>query len=216
MKKTLDKRANAARAQKAPPAKTGTTKGLCGTCSGKHRTDECWGEGGAMEGHRKEVLQRRAARRKESEDNKSTSTTTPAKPATKLRFAMKDASGKTVYFTMADNEPETTHITAATIAAVTPDEELEKIYSTYYARRNSDASNASEYSMAASASPLSADVSEYPYPMFANIECINVAAAASLNSSDYEPFAPDTGATVSISPVCEDFYTFKVIAPLKI
>jgi hypothetical protein len=59
-------------------------------------------------------------------------------------------------------------------------------------------------------------MSEYPYPLFANIEHINIAAAASLNSSNYEPFAPDTGTTVSISPIHEDFYTFEVIAPLKI
>ncbi|KAJ7761151.1 hypothetical protein B0H14DRAFT_2634119 [Mycena olivaceomarginata] len=144
----------------------------------KARTDECWGEGGAMEGRRKEVLERRAARCKESEDNKPASTIAPAKPATKPRFAMKDANGKTVYFTMADDEPETMHIAAAaTITAVAPDEELEEIYSTYHAHRNSDASNASEYSMAASVSPLSADAPEYPYPLFANIECIDVAAA---------------------------------------
>jgi hypothetical protein len=217
MKKTSDERANAARTQKTPPAKAGTAKGLCGTCSGKHRTDGCWGEGGAMEGRRKEVLERRAARRKESEETKPASTPAPAKPAAKPRFAMKDASGKVVYFTMAEDEPETVPIAAAaTIAAVTSDEELEKIYSTYHARRNSDASNTSEYSLIASISPPSANTPEYPYPLFANIERVDITAAASLSPNDYEPFAPDTGATVSITPVREDFYTFEVIVPLKI
>ncbi|KAJ7797485.1 hypothetical protein B0H14DRAFT_2618925 [Mycena olivaceomarginata] len=181
MKKTSDERANAARTQKTPPAKAGTAKGLCGTCSGKHRTDECWGEGGAMEGRRKEVLERRAARRKESEETKPASTPAPAKPAAKPRFAMKDASGKVVYFTMAEDEPETVPIAAAaTIAAVTSDEELEKIYSTYHARRNSDASNTSEYSLIASISPPSANTPEYPYPLFANIERADITAAATV------------------------------------
>jgi hypothetical protein len=93
--KSADERANAARVQKTPQAKTtATTKGLCGTCSGKHRTDECWGEGGAMEGRRNEVLERRAARRK---DNKSAATPAPsagantsATPPAKPRFAMKE------------------------------------------------------------------------------------------------------------------------------
>ncbi|KAJ7824812.1 hypothetical protein B0H14DRAFT_3469023 [Mycena olivaceomarginata] len=60
MKKNLEERANAA---KSMPTKTSAAKkGLCGTCNGKHRTDECWGEGGAMKGRRDEVLERRAAR----------------------------------------------------------------------------------------------------------------------------------------------------------
>ncbi|KAK6992514.1 hypothetical protein R3P38DRAFT_3225579 [Favolaschia claudopus] len=85
-------RANAARTSTKP--QTANTKGrLCGTCSGKHRTDDCWAEGGAMEGRRDEVIERRAARRKDK-DSKQTekpANTTDTKSASKPKFTMKDA-----------------------------------------------------------------------------------------------------------------------------
>jgi hypothetical protein len=61
---TKDERANAARTTTKSPASTkgaatsGVT-GVCATCNGKDRTDDCWAEGGAMEGRRDEVIERR-------------------------------------------------------------------------------------------------------------------------------------------------------------
>ncbi|KAJ7871456.1 hypothetical protein B0H14DRAFT_2570795 [Mycena olivaceomarginata] len=209
-------RANAARAAKAPVGKPSNTRGLCGTCNGPHRTDECWGKGGAMEGRRDEVLERRAARRKEKEKPSSTSSSAsaPAKPSAKPRFAMKDGKGNTVYFTMADDQAETTtgptpSATAAVARVpisdanetITSSAELEKIYATHHSRRDSGSSG---YSYAA-----------YTHP---DVDSVTDSERAALGTAKrtVEPFVADTGATVPITPVREDFFTFENIAPFPI
>ncbi|KAJ7826714.1 hypothetical protein B0H14DRAFT_3467559 [Mycena olivaceomarginata] len=95
---SAEERANAARAQKSQSGKAGSSGGgLCGTCNGPHRTYECWGKSGAMEGCNEEVLEWRVARCSAKQlDKPSTTPTAPAatKPAAKPRFAMKDSSGE--------------------------------------------------------------------------------------------------------------------------
>jgi hypothetical protein len=44
---------------------------------------------------------------------------------------MKDSSGNTIYFTMAEDEPQ---IAASAFTQVTSNAELKEIYSTYHAR----------------------------------------------------------------------------------
>ncbi|KAJ7710572.1 hypothetical protein B0H17DRAFT_1173559 [Mycena rosella] len=194
--KAAEEKANAARVQKNTPAKS-ATRGLCGTCNEKHRTDECWGEGGAIEGKRDEVLERRAARRKDakqpaSTSNANTSANTNAKPSAKSRFAMKDSSSKTVYFTMVEDDTETAAVaTTDPMADVTPNAELEELYATYHAGGDSD-SDASDYSM------------------LAEVEHFTLIA------DSHDPFAGDTRATIHLSPVKADFFTFVLITPLKI
>ncbi|KAJ7204514.1 hypothetical protein GGX14DRAFT_398345 [Mycena pura] len=130
--KVAEERAHTARTQRvtSPPAKA-PAKGLCGTCSGKHCTEDCWAEGGAMEGRQDEVIARRAARRKEAKQpEKPTTSTTPAaaKPGAKPRFAMRDQSGKTVYFTMVDDDAET----AATVIHTRPRSDSESTVSSTF------------------------------------------------------------------------------------
>ncbi|KAJ6615751.1 hypothetical protein B0H10DRAFT_47474 [Mycena sp. CBHHK59/15] len=166
--------------------------GLCTTCNGPHRTDECWGKGGAMEGKRDEVLERRAARRKEKESKqteKPSTTTNVAKPPAKPRFAMKDGNSKTVYFTMVDDDADTAATATTAVGGITLNSELEELYETYHARRDS---NTSDYSMLADKG--------------------HIAFAAIVHS----PFAADTGATVTLSPVKGDFYTLQAIIPQRI
>jgi hypothetical protein len=181
-----EERANAAHAVKSSQAAKGSKTGLCSTCSGKHRTDECWGAGGAMEGKREEVLERRAAHRKDKESKADKPSST--KPDGKPRFAMKDASGKTVYFTIADDNADSA---ATAINEVTPNSELEELYKVYHAHRDSNTSN---------------------FSMFADPDMHTALVAA----SNCEPFTADTGATVHISPVKEDFDTLQPISPQKI
>ncbi|KAJ6571916.1 hypothetical protein B0H19DRAFT_1255842 [Mycena capillaripes] len=117
----VEERANAARAR------------------GKHRTNKCWGAGGAMEGKCEEVLKRRAVRCKDEESKADKPSST--KPVSKPRFAMKDASGKAVYFTIADDSADSA---ATAINEVTPNSNLEELYKVYHARRDS---NTSDFSM---------------------------------------------------------------------
>ncbi|KAJ7873246.1 hypothetical protein B0H14DRAFT_3560026 [Mycena olivaceomarginata] len=150
--KLAEERANAARGGRPPPANS-AGRGLCETCKGPHHTDECWGPGGAMQGRRNEVLARRAARQagkqpdKPANTSKDTKADAPAaKAATRPRLVLKDGNGKTVYFTITDDDSETA---ASTLTGVSSNAELEENYNTYHAilrtRRGSNAS--SEYSM---------------------------------------------------------------------
>ncbi|KAJ6625425.1 hypothetical protein B0H10DRAFT_1942667 [Mycena sp. CBHHK59/15] len=186
-KRDTKERANAARAAVKAPASAKNTKSgsLCTTCNGRHRTDDCWAKGGAIEGRRDEVLEWRAARHKDKESKQPSST---PKPAGKPRFAMKDASGKTVYFMMADDDADSA---ASVITEVTPNSELEELYSAYHTRCDSNGSDLS---------------------MFADMD----AHTALVTTSDCDPFAADTGATVHISPVKEDFHTLQPISPQRI
>ncbi len=114
-KQTEEEKANTALAQRLHSKGKGHNhgqNGLCETCEGRHRTDECWGKGGAMEGKHDEVLKKRAVQRAEknsssiSSSSPSTSPTTPSpKPPNpnKPQFAFKDSTGKTVYFTMVEH-----------------------------------------------------------------------------------------------------------------
>jgi hypothetical protein len=124
---------------------------------------------------------------------------------------MKDANGKTVYFTMTEDVTET----AATAATeITSSAELEEIYSTYHTRRDS---NASEYSMLADS-----NASEYSMiadvAMVTGVENTNAPDAehTALVAKEYPPFAVDSGATVHLSPVEADFYTLETITLQKI
>jgi hypothetical protein len=192
-----EERANAARiAAKSQTTSKNTKNGACTTCNGKHRTDECWGEGGAMEGRHDEVLEQRAARRKEKDSKQADkpSSTPNTKPTGKPRIAMKDASGKTVYFTMVDDEADTAASTISDATGIIPNSELEELYEAYHTCHDRRDSNASEYFMLA--------------------EVKHMALTAS--NGEYPPFAADTGTTVHLSPVKDDFYTFQTINPQKI
>lgn len=134
--------ANAARFE---PRKGGG-RGKCGTCSGTHRTEDCWSPGGAMAGRRDEVIAARANRRQERAEGGGTSTPKPAesapqKPVAKNRLALTTEDGQRVYLTFASSEEQ-----AAT--AITSAEDLNAIYEQNgHGRRDSDAS--SEFSMTA-------------------------------------------------------------------
>jgi hypothetical protein len=106
---------------------------------------------------------------------------------------------------MAEDEPQ---IATSAFTQVTSNVELEEIYLTYHACRGLDTS--SKYSMATST-----------YPLFSNMTFLNNAAITkedkiALAAARLDPYAADTGATVSISPFKADFYTFEIIAPIKI
>jgi hypothetical protein len=51
-------------------------------------------------------------------------------------------------------------------------------------------------------------------PLFANMTFLDNSIA--LAAARLDPYAADSGATVSISPFKADFYTFEIIAPVKI
>ncbi len=221
-KEAEEEKANAALTQKSHSKGKGHThgqNGLCETCGGRHRTDECWGRGGAMEGKRDEVLKKRAARREKNSPSPSpsssanTTTSTPKPPdPNKPRFAFKDSAGKTVYFTMVEEEQ-----TAAT-AFVTPNSELEEIYAAQHARRGSESS---EFSMLADVARVSIDWKHHLKPGYTVDDASTPVALQTnqytvLNIADCGPFAGDSGATVHVSPVREDFHTLHAIPPQKI
>ncbi|KAF7342817.1 Retrovirus-related Pol polyprotein from transposon TNT 1-94 [Mycena sanguinolenta] len=193
--RTAEALANAARTQKS--ATTNNSKGLCGNCSGTHRTDECWGKGGAMEGRRDEVLERRAARRNKDakQPDKPSPSSNNTKTPPKARFAMKDTSGKN-------------KTAGAVITEVTSNDELEEIHSTYHTYYDSDAS---EYSMFA-------DMRGVDTAAAVETEQGNSPGARPtvLVAKEYPPFAADSGATVHLSPVKADFHTLQTITPQKI
>jgi hypothetical protein len=87
---------------------------------------------------------------------------------------MKDASGKTVYFTMVEDQAETA---AAAVTAIVSDVEAEEPPTSHHTRRDSDASD---------------------YSMLAETEHTALAAKSS------NPFAADTGATAHITPFKAD------------
>ncbi|KAF8189241.1 hypothetical protein K438DRAFT_1971886 [Mycena galopus ATCC 62051] len=190
--KLAEEKANAARAGRTPLTNS-TGRGLCETCKGPHRTDECWGSGGAMQGRRDKVLARRAARRAGKQPDKPANTSNnakqdapAAKPAARPRIGLKDGNGKTVYFTIADDDSETA---ASTLTAITSNAELEEIYNTYHAhpahRSRHDSDVSSEYSMHAATeqADIEMELSD------AESDVGHIALA----TGEYPPFAADSG-----------------------
>ncbi|KAJ7835888.1 hypothetical protein B0H14DRAFT_3460964 [Mycena olivaceomarginata] len=106
---------------------------------------------------------------------------------------------------MAEDEPQ---IATSAFTQVTSNVELEEIYLTYHACQGLDAS--SEYSMATSTYPLLSNMTFLDNVAITKEDKIALAAAR------LDPYVADTGATVSISPFKADFYTFEIIAPIKI
>jgi hypothetical protein len=105
---------------------------------------------------------------------------------------MKDANGKTVYFTMTDDDTDTAASAVGDATDITPNSELEELYEAYHTGTRRD-SNASDFSM------------------FAEVDQV----ALTTNDGDYPPFAADTSATVHLSPVKDDFYSLQTISPQK-
>ncbi|KAJ6553657.1 hypothetical protein B0H10DRAFT_1968175 [Mycena sp. CBHHK59/15] len=87
---------------------------------------------------------------------------------------------------MVDDDADTAATAATAVGGVTPNSELEELYMAYHTRRDS---NTSDFSMFAQADQivLTTDATEYP------------------------PFAADTGATIHLSPLKDDFYTLQTI-----
>ncbi|KIY61218.1 hypothetical protein CYLTODRAFT_460045 [Cylindrobasidium torrendii FP15055 ss-10] len=180
-------------------------------CSKNHLTMDCWSKGGEMEGRRSEVLKIQAERQKQKKAN----TLADKAPKQGKSFAVRDASGNLLYLTQIESENEVGAITQAT----TSHAELETIYANFGSgRRNSTSS--SEFSMLTDDARVSIDWKDHcnakyafdPFPP----QAIQSRKFTVMSIAECGPFVADTGATVHVSPIKEDFYTLKLITPKRI
>ncbi|VDC03945.1 unnamed protein product [Peniophora sp. CBMAI 1063] len=208
-----------AHAARTADTKKASGRSRCVTCNGAHRSEDCWGPGGAMEGRRNEVQAARAKRRLErmgAAANTAASASDPKPPqaststAPKGKIAFLTESGQRIYLTVADDTP-------ILATAVTSPDELNALCDQYGDSGN--ISDSSELSMSVLETDAVASV-DWRTHCTADVDVakLDISATAqqgfaALSLSECDAYHADTGATVHVSPIREDFYSLRPIPP---